>query len=128
MDTEQRIAHGQAVIEQMIAIYCHGNHPVAASDAGAADKNGTAPARQSLCPSCAELTEYARKRTECCPLGDDKPFCSNCRVHCYSAAMRARIQEVMRYAGPRMLKHNPILATRHLIAARQEKKRLAKQG
>jgi len=36
-------------------------------------------------------------------------------VHCYKAEMRDKIQTVMRYAGPRMMKHHPILAIFHLI-------------
>jgi hypothetical protein len=32
--------------------------------------------------------------------------------------MRARIREVMRYAGPRMTLYHPVLAIRHLIGRR----------
>ena len=44
--------------------------------------------------------------------GDDKPTCANCKVHCYSEAMRERVRDVMRYAGPRMLWRHPVLADR----------------
>jgi hypothetical protein len=32
--------------------------------------------------------------------------------------MREQVKVVMRYAGPRMLLHHPLLALRHLIRAR----------
>jgi hypothetical protein len=32
--------------------------------------------------------------------------------------MREQIRQVMRYAGPRMLLHNPILTIRHLLDGR----------
>jgi hypothetical protein len=50
-----------------------------------------------------------------CPFHPDKPPCSKCPVHCYNPALRERIREVMRYAGPRMLGKHPVMAVRHLI-------------
>ena len=67
-----------------------------------------------LCPQCQELLTYAHKRLERCKFGNDKPSCTRCPVHCYKPAMRQQIRQVMRYSGPRMLLHNPVLAIRHL--------------
>jgi len=36
-------------------------------------------------------------------------------VHCYKPERRKQIQQVMRYAGPRMLRSHPLLAIRHLL-------------
>jgi len=44
-----------------------------------------------------------------------KPTCALCPIHCYKPAMREQIRDVMRYAGPRMLRHHPILSIRHLL-------------
>ena len=63
----------------------------------------------------AELLAYARKRLYHCPFQATKPTCGNCLIHCYTAQKRQRIQEVMRYAGPRMLFSHPILALWHLL-------------
>lgn len=68
----------------------------------------------SLCPQCQALLDYAHKRLEHCKFGEDKPSCARCPVHCYKPAMREQIRQVMRYSGPRMLLHNPIMAIRHL--------------
>ena len=68
----------------------------------------------SLCPQCQALLDYAHKRLERCRFGEDKPSCTRCPVHCYKPAMREQIRQVMRYSGPRMLLHDPIMAIRHL--------------
>lgn len=68
----------------------------------------------SLCPQCQALLDYAHQRLERCKFGEDKPSCTRCPVHCYKPAMREQIRQVMRYSGPRMLLHDPIMAIRHL--------------
>ena len=67
-----------------------------------------------LCPQCQALLDYAHRRLEHCKFGEDKPSCTRCPVHCYKPAMREQIRQVMRYSGPRMLMHDPIMAIRHL--------------
>ncbi len=87
-------------VEAMIRLYCRGNH-------GA----------RELCEDCAELLGYANERLGKCPFGDEKPVCSQCRIHCYKPEMRKRITAVMRYAGPRMAVRHPLSAVRHLVHA-----------
>jgi hypothetical protein len=38
--------------------------------------------------------------------------------------MREKIREVMRFSGPRMIFHHPIMAIRHLIECRREKQKM----
>ena len=83
----------------MMALYCRERH---------------AAGGKELCPSCAELLAYAKSRLDKCPFAADKPACSACPAHCYKPARRRQIQEVMRYAGPRMLLHDPVAAVQHL--------------
>ncbi len=85
-------------LQAMISLYCRGIHE---SD--------------QLCEDCSELWDYAEERLDKCPFGVDKPTCQNCTVHCYKPEMRERVKEVMRYAGPRMIWHHPVMAIRHLI-------------
>ena len=99
------------MVSQMIALYCRAKH---------GSKTG-------LCADCAALDTYARQRSDRCPFMETKTFCSNCKVHCYQPEMRERIREVMRFSGPRMLFHHPVMALRHVIETRKEKIRLAKQ-
>ncbi|MBR4451966.1 MAG: nitrous oxide-stimulated promoter family protein [Clostridia bacterium] len=93
----------------MIEKYCRGNH---------GSKKGV------LCPECRELLEYAKLRREKCPHGDNKPFCSNCSIHCYKPDMKEKIRLVMRYSGPRMITDHPVIAMKHLIETKKEKKRM----
>lgn len=85
------------VVNKMIGIYCRAHHRVATG----------------LCDECEALKNYATKRLENCPFGENKPTCESCTVHCYKSDMRERIRMVMRYAGPRMLLFHPADAARH---------------
>lgn len=92
-------------IAYMITYYCKKNHH-----------------EKELCPKCLALLEYANKRIDLCPFMDTKTFCSACKVHCYKSDMREEIRKVMRYSGPRMLLHKPIMALRHVYIERKEKR------
>ncbi len=74
----------------------------------------------TLCESCQELYSYARQRSLKCPFGEDKPACGKCQVHCYKPKMKAKIREVMKISGPKMIYSHPILAIRHLMVTRKE--------
>ena len=111
---EEKRQWEKKVVSQMIGIYCRGNHKEGSRKAG----------RKGLCPDCAELEAYARMRSDKCPFMETKTFCSNCKVHCYQPEKREKIRQVMRYAGPRMIFHDPINAIRHVLLSRKEKKRL----
>ena len=99
-------------VSLMIRIYCKKKH-------------GT---RKGLCPECEALDAYARMRSDKCPFMETKTFCSNCKVHCYKADMREKIRAVMRFSGPRMIFSHPIMAIRHVIESKKEKRRLEKDN
>ena len=110
MDTERKRRREKETVSRMIALYCRKNH-----------------GGKVLCPECAALDAYARSRSDHCPFMETKTFCSNCRVHCYKPDMREKIRQVMRFSGPRMLLYHPVMAIRHVIATRAEKKRLERE-
>ena len=85
---------------KMVGIYCADHH------GGSEDWP---------CSTCAEFLEYAYRRLEKCPYGEDKPTCSNCPVHCYKPARREQVKKIMRYSGPRMLLRHPWLAITHQL-------------
>ena len=93
------------IVTLMIHLYCKSTHNT----------------QKGLCPECEELNLYAIKRIEKCPFMETKSFCSNCHVHCYTPEMRKRIREVMRFSGPRMIFHHPIMTIRHLKVSLKEK-------
>ena len=73
-----------------------------------------------LCSACSELADYADRKLDVCPYGPEKPTCDNCPIHCYRQEPRQRMREIMRYAGPRMLKTHPILAVMHIFDGRRK--------
>lgn len=105
----------KAVVSEMVVLYCRKQH---------GRKNG-------LCPECEALAAYAGQRSDKCPFMETKTFCSNCKVHCYKHAnpeigieMRGKIRAVMRFSGPRMIFRHPVMAVRHVLEVKKEKKRL----
>jgi hypothetical protein len=101
--TTRRLLRELRTIEVMTAIYCRCHHAPT-----------TAP-----CAECRALVDYAAKRLAVCPFGEAKPVCAKCQVHCYGPAMRERVRDVMRYAGPRMTLSHPWLALMHLLDKRR---------
>lgn len=74
-----------------------------------------------------ELKEYVEFRLSKCPFGDNKTFCSNCKIHCYKKDMQIKIKNVMRYSGPRMLLYHPVIAIKHVKETLKEKKKNGKK-
>lgn len=89
----------------MIHIYCRSKH-----------------GNDTLCYECVELKNYAFSRLEHCPYGCNKPTCNTCPIHCYRREMKARIKEVMRFSGPRMLFVHPIETLKHFRKAHKRKR------
>ncbi len=101
------IEREQRTAEQMIRIYCR-------------YKEGN----KELCPTCRQLLQYAHNRLKHCTFGEQKKTCRNCPIHCYKPEMKKRIQEVMRYAGPRISKQprktsSQLAETKRIIGKRR---------
>ncbi len=111
MDVNEKREREKRVVGEMIALYCRKKH-----------------GGKALCEACAALDRYARERSDKCPFMGNKTFCSNCRVHCYRPEMREKIREVMRFSGPRMLFHHPVMAVSHVYFTMREKRKLEGQS
>lgn len=96
-----RIEEEKRTIEKIITLYCRKQE-----------------GNKEMCQACTELLEYARTRLEHCKFGNNKSTCQKCPIHCYKPAMREKMQQVMRWAGPRMLLYHPIDAIKHLLRNR----------
>lgn len=99
------------VVTLMIRHYCHGKHKTR---------------KHELCPECAGLSEYVKMRRIKCPHKENKPFCANCKIHCYKQEMRQRIREVMRYSGPRIVFRHPFISLKHLIESKRQRNKESK--
>ena len=97
-------AEERETISVMITLYCRDHH------------HGP-----PLCELCRELLEYAVERVRQCPLQEQRTTCGKCHIHCYKPSMQKKIKEVMRYAGPRMLKDHPLLAAKHMLKGLSKK-------
>ena len=102
-----RLRREQRTIEAMIRIWCEA-HPL-----------HVRVRFGGLCAGCDSQLDYASYRLLKCPFGEEKPTCKKCPIHCYTRARRDLMQEVMRFAGPRMLLRHPILAYHHLRAEKR---------
>lgn len=84
-----------------IECWCGTQHDAAARAASQSDAAlGLRHCR--LCKECRELLDYAIARRRACPL-DPKPACKDCPIHCYQAARRAEIRNIMRFSGRHLI-------------------------
>lgn len=97
--SQKRMDRERSTIKKMTHLYCQDVHHTA---------------KGTLCPQCQAMVDYAMMRLSRCPFQHQKPTCAKCTIHCYKPEMREQTRTVMRYAGPRMLLHHPILALLHL--------------
>ncbi|QZE14789.1 nitrous oxide-stimulated promoter family protein [Halosquirtibacter laminarini] len=88
------------MMAKMIQIYCKHHHQ---------------PREKGKCDECESLKDYAMKRLENCPFGEEKPICKRCTIHCYSKDRREEIKKVMRFSGPRMLFYEPLFLVEHIL-------------
>ena len=93
-----RIENEKAVVGKMIRLYYR--HKLGLLE----------PSTEEL-----ELVCYAQQRLSRCKFGEKKPACKKCPIHCYRPDMRAKIRDVMRWAGPRMIIYDPIAAIKHIL-------------
>lgn len=100
--TGRRIAREKLTIKRMIAIY--------QQQCTAANTDNT---------HYEQLFDYAMKRLDRCPFGEEKPACKQCPIHCYQPKQREEMKQIMRWAGPRMLWRHPILTYFHLMDDRK---------
>lgn len=108
---KSRIYREEITIQKMIRLYCSKNHK----------------SNRDMCENCNNLLSYALSRLSHCPYGAEKPACNNCSIHCYRKNEREIITKVMRYSGPKMLFHHPILAIMHLIDRKREAPKLERK-
>ena len=80
------------------------------------------------CPECSKLYDYAMLRLSKYPFQKNKSTCGKCLVHCYKPDIRTKVSKVMRYSGPRMLLHTPILALHHVFDGRKKPDPLKKKS
>ena len=104
MSVHPRMARERKTIEAMIKIYCNNHHE----------------SKGKLCQECNELFDYAMMRLDKCPFQEEKSTCGKCLVHCYQSDLREKAKKIMRYSGPRLIYHSPLLALHHVFDGRKK--------
>lgn len=94
----KKVEFEKKIVSEMIFLYCKKKHNC-----------------DTLCSECLELLEYSNNRIDNCRYIEEKNFCSNCKTKCYSPKMKAKIREVMKFSGRRLLFSHPILCVKHII-------------
>lgn len=101
----------KALVSEMIALYCKKRH-------------GT---KGGLCPECAALAAYARKKERKMPFYGDQDLLLQLPGALLPTGNEGKIRAVMRFSGPRMMLCHPVPALRHVVEEQKEKRRLAKE-
>ena len=101
---EKKRQHEQAILSDMIDIYCSGH------------------GHKQPCKDCLELKAYALKRTKLCPHMATKSYCSVCDTHCYAPDQQEAIRQVMRYSGRKYFLRHPIQTIAHGWATLQARR------
>jgi len=112
-----RIEIEKETITQMIVIYCKGHHKEEWKKKKRELQMNENSYRKNccLCEQCFELHEYSMERLANCKFANEKKFCSQCTIKCYHPKYKDKIKEVMKYSGPRILSHHPVLVIKHMF-------------
>lgn len=93
------------VLARFTAVYCHDRHqhversPVVLKTHDVPTIYGK---ELRLCEECRKLLAHSFVKRALCPL-DPKPACKQCPAHCYAPKYRARIRDVMKYSGRKLV-------------------------
>ena len=91
---EKKRDREKKVISEMVKLYC----------------------KRELCDECKEVLNYSLKRIDNCKFMETKTFCSNCKAPCYSPKMKEKVKQIMKFSGPRILFHHPLLVISHMLS------------
>ena len=96
---EKKRDREKKVISEMVKLYCRKNHK-----------------KRELCDECKDVLNYSLNRIDNCKYMDTKTFCSNCKKPFYSPKMKEKIKQIMKFSGPRILFHHPLLVISHMLS------------
>lgn len=97
------------VLAKFTSVYCRVHHRQHRQPLPAGHEIAAALGlhRDGYCSECRAFLEYAFARRLRCPL-DPKPACKHCPVHCYRPDYRQRVRDIMRFAGPYLMRRGRI--------------------
>lgn len=105
MEMDKDLKRDLKTLARFIELYCrkkHGDADRRAAHLKTHDIDAIASSPVLLCADCTKLLMHSFAKRSNCPL-EPKPACKHCPEHCYHPDYRARIREVMRYSGRRLV-------------------------
>ena len=105
------------ILARFIRVYCQHYHsatPKTAVSLKTHDVSAIFGKPLELCPQCTKLLAHALVKRSHCPM-EPKPACKHCPNHCYHPAYRAKIREVMKYSGRKMVMSGRLDYLFHLL-------------
>ncbi|WP_455520983.1 nitrous oxide-stimulated promoter family protein [Parvimonas micra] len=96
---EKKRDREKKVISEMVKLYCRKNHK-----------------KRELCDECKEVLNYSLKRIDNCQCVETKLFCSSCKFSLYSPRDKEKVKQIMKFSGPRILFHHPLLVISHMLS------------
>ena len=114
---DKRLRRDLKILARFIGIYCdsrHADRDKSPVQLETHDLQAIIGRPLSLCPSCARLLAHAFYKRSNCPLAP-KPACKHCPDHCYHPTYRARIREVMKFSGRKLVLSGRLDYLLHLL-------------
>jgi hypothetical protein len=103
--TDPELERDLRTLVRFIEVYCkrrHKDEPKVGVKLKTHDVEAIRGRPVALCHACTKLLTHAFVKRSHCPF-DPKPACKHCPEHCYHPDYRARIREVMKYSGIRLV-------------------------
>ena len=116
--SDRKLRRDLKVLARFIEVHCRHRHRVEAKAPTRlrnVDVRAICGRPLCLCADCRKLLAHGFVKRMRCPL-DPKPSCRKCPTHCYAPAYRARIRQVMKYSGRRLVLSGRVHYLYHLFA------------
>ena len=114
---EKAVMKDLKLLARFVELYCHDHHsdePRGEFRLKGYDVQRLHGSALSLCAECRKLLAHAFVKRTVCPM-DPKPICRKCPEHCYAPSYRARIREVMKHSGRKLVLRGRLDYLFHLI-------------
>ncbi len=90
------------ILALFTSVYCHDHHKGSRTPLADLPEQLAVLNRYHCCQACLDFLSYAIERRLNCPVPED-PNCKHCQIHCYRAGHRAKVRQIMRYSGKRLI-------------------------
>jgi hypothetical protein len=116
--SEKAMVHDLKTVARFIDVYCrfkHKNAQKSLVQLKTHDVSTIYGRELHLCRDCRKLLAHAFVKRSRCPF-DPKPMCKKCPDHCYAPAYAARMREVMKFSGRKLVLSGRLDYLLHLLA------------